>query len=546
MSACPPSVLTGCQFAQLLVNQQPFYDEYIIKDIRPADGWIAHVTTGTWENWSGTQHTRDRFNAVYPNVTKAWEVVGDLSCAGAPCDPKENVIGWGSTRLTYFQERQSWVTPLICYDQQWTVTRAKEQFAYIISKILKPAVTYVQGNFIRKRGAQYADNKYIANKNFGSPASNFVYNWVLGGANNDEEIYIDTNCPPTSVFKLTPQMLQRLVEPLLRIGYLGENPFQEDTPPMLELVTDTQTCWELDRLGGTQGLGGGNNPSISGNWRFTEWDAANKYWRYGFSGQIGNYAVRVDPEGLRFNYVGVVAGKYRYQVVLAYKNVPSSGAGSAAGMRSISNSDFDASQFAFSYVWHAKGIELLVAETPALNPQMPFLRRSLAGNWTFAMHDLGADANGVAISNKRGNKGQFLADFVQAVAPNYTEFLVLIFHKREPSCIAEINTCNSDPGYPTQNYESDTGMVCTNTSTPYVVTITPVLRGSSGNYELEANTIQCNGVNAEHGAINGQNTLSALVTQLNSLVGVLGVWAVSGSNITLTGSCSVVEMPWLP
>lgn len=545
MSNCPTGVLQGCQFTQLLVNQQPFYDKYIIEDIRPVDGWLAHVTSGTWDAWSGTQHTRDRFNNVYPNVTKAWEVVGDGSCAGAPCDPKEHLIGWGSTRLTYFQERQAWSTPLICYDQELTVTKAKEQWSYIISKILKPAVTFVQGNFIRKRGAQYADNKYIANRNFGSAAANFVYTWVLGGPNGDEEIYIDTNCPPTSVFKLTPQMLQRLVEPLLRIGYLGENPFADKTPPMLQLVTDTQTCWELDRLGGQQGFGTGNTPTTFGNWRFTDWDAANKYWAYGFSGQIGNFAVRVDPESLRFNYVGVVAGKYRYQVVQPYKNIPSSGAGSAAGQKSISNPDYDAAQYRWSYVWHAKGIELLVAETPALNSEMPFLRRSMAGNWMFAMNNLGADRDGVAISNKWGNKGQWLCQFKQGVAPNYTEFLVLIFHKGEPSCVAEITTCNSDPGYPTQNYESNTGLLCTNTAAPYVLTNTPTTQTSTGTYELEANTILCNGVMVEHGQITGTSTLANLVAQLNALVGVLGTWAASGSNITLTGTCSTVQLPWL-
>src|SRR5437879_3673741 len=101
------------QFTQFLTDQQPNFDRYIIKDIRPSDAanWIPHVKSGTFEAWSGTQHTRDRFNNVYPNVTKTWEQVTSSGCLGTPCDLNEHVINWGSTRLTYFLEKQSWQTP---------------------------------------------------------------------------------------------------------------------------------------------------------------------------------------------------------------------------------------------------------------------------------------------------------------------------------------------------------------------------------------------------------------------------------------------------
>ena len=535
------NIVSCADFTQFIVDQQPNYDKYIIKDIRPEDGWIAHVTSGTFEAWSGTQHTRDRFNHVYPNVTNAWTQVSSAGCLGTPCDKNENQIGWGSTRLTYFLEEQSWATPLLCFDQEMHITHAKEQFSYIISKVLKPATAAIQSNFLRKRGAQYADNKFICNRNFGAPASNFTYNWVTV---SNQEIYIDTNAAPTTVFKLTPQMLQRMVEPLLSVGYLGENPFKEQTPPMLELVTDTQTTWELDRLGGQQGIGG--IPSISGNWRFEQWDAASKYWRYGFSGQIGNYSTRTDVNGLRFNYVGVVGGNYRYQVVLPYKNIPSSGAGSQAGLKSVRNPDFDNAQFGFSYIWHAKGIEMLTAEAMPVNPEMPFASRNFGGKWQFVMDNLGADVNGCVIENKRRNKGQFIGDFKQAIAPNYTEFLVLMFHRREPSCVIEISNCNADPGYPTQSYNS-AGPVCANegASGPINTTVTftpPVLTGGQ-TYVLEPNTFQCENGPVQHQGLSGSTTLAALVVQLGAVLGVAGTWAVSGSNITLTGTCSTAQLP---
>lgn len=530
---CPTANISGCQFTQLLVDQQPVYDKLILEDIRPEDGWITHVDTGTFPAYSGVQHTLDRFNHVWPNVTKQWKPTQAGNCLGTPCDKTEHHITWGATRLTYFLEEQSWATPLLCYDQDMHVTHAKEHFRQIISDILKPATSAINSNFLRKRVAQFAGNPWVA----ASTMPSFTYNWVVVG---DEEIYIDVSAKPAS--KLTPQMLQRRVQPLMQIGYFGKQPFR-DMPPMIELVTDLETCWELDKLGGQTGVGG--TPSIGGNWRFEQWDAANKYWKYNFSGSIGNYAVRVDPFALRFNYVGVVNGNFRFQVVLPYLNIPSSGAGGAAGLKDIANPAYQLAQYQWSYIWHRKGLQCLVSDATPVNPEMPFSSRNFGGRWQFVMDNLGADSNGVPIENKRRNKGQFIADFKMAIRPEYTEFVDLIFHKREPSCVIEVDTCNPDPGYPTQDYSS-ADSPCTNVDAPYTLLITPTLNSGSSTYEVEANTIECNGVAVEHGALTGAADLATLAAQLNALVGVLGTWTATDTQIQLVGSCISVSIPWVP
>ena len=538
------NIISCSQFTNYLDSQLPYYDRRIIKDIRPIDQWVAHLVSGTFEAWSGTQHTRDRFNSVYPDTTNAWLPVSEAGCLGTPCDYIENKIGMGATRLTYGLEKQSWATDLLCFDQIMHVTQAQAMFDYWISKVLKPVAVTVQSDFARKRVAQYADNKYIANRYFGQAASNFTFNWVDAG--DGKQIYIDTNAPPTSVFKLTPQMLQRLVDPLIRVGALGEDPFDGKMPSMLELVVDEQTKWELDHLGGQQGIGG--IPSISGNWRFTDWDAASKFWQYGFSGTIGNFAVRVDPMGLRFNFVGVVAGKYRYQVVKPYKNVPSSGAGNQAGIKSVNNPDFDSAPFCFNYIFNPLGVEVLTADSEAVNPAMPFARRNWAGQWKWVMNNLGADINGCVIENKRGNKGQFIADFKQAIAPNYTEFLVLMFCRREPSCIVEIGNCNSDPGYPTQAYSSANGACLGETSTgPSLTTINfpATLNSTNGDYEIAASSFVCEGSPVSHAALSGSTTIAALTAQLNSVLSVAGTWTAGASSVNLTGTCTNASLPFL-
>ena len=407
--------------------------------------------------------TQDRFRSVWPNTTKTWQrvVANGVNCTGNPCDPSEHLIGWGADRLTYYAEQQVWATPLLCYDQDMHITHAEQHIGQIISEILRPATTAISSNFLRKRALQWAKQRNVAN----ATLDQFTFVWTLGGVNGDEEIYFDCSVNPNNVYMLAPQMLQNRFSPLMRRGYAGKNPFKE-TSPFIELVTDMDTCWNLEHLNGQQGANvvgisgnnqSGNVPNVLGNWRFESFDESQKYWRYGFSGQIGNFMVRVDEMGLRFNYVGQLGTSpnlYRYQIVLPYVNNITTGAGSAAGLGSDANPAFDKAHFAISYIWHKKAMELLVPDARPLNPEMPFGHRDFGGKWRFAMHDLGADQSGVAISNKWENKGQFISWFKYYVRPLHTEFAEVFFHKREQFCIPQIVPCSNDPGYPPQSYNS--------------------------------------------------------------------------------------------
>lgn len=474
--ACPTGVIAACDFPQFMVDQTPRFDELIMEDIRPTDGWLYNVSTGTTPMGTPVQITQDRFRAVWPNTTKVWKqvVANGPGCVGTPCDLTENQIGWGADRLTYFAEQQTWGTPLICYDTDMHITHAEQHIAQIINEILRPATTAISSNFLRKRALQWAKFKLTAN----NALTPFTFQWTLAGAANDEEIFFDTSVNPNNVFLLAPQMLQSQFSTLMRNGYAGKNPFKE-TAPFIELVTDMDTCWLLDKLGGAQGVGG--IPSVTGNWRFTEWAAANEYWRYGFSGQVGNFMVRVDELGLRFNFVqdlgaaanGGNGNRFRYQVVLPYFNGVTSGAGGASGLGSNSNPAFDQAQFRLSFIMHKKGMELLVPDARPLNPEMPFGHRDFGGKWRFAMHDLGADLNGVVVNNKWENKGQFISWFKYYVRPLHYEFMQAWFHKSEQQCIPNINTCHADPGYPAQFYGSalpvcplPAGFVPAGTTTP--------------------------------------------------------------------------------
>lgn len=461
--ACPTGTLQACDFAQFLVDETPRFDEMIMEDVRPTDGWIGHIGTGTVPLGTPAEITQDRFRSVWANTTKAWRrvPVSGPGCTGNPCDPPASQIGWGADRITYFEQEITYETPLFCYDQLMNVTHAEQHLSQIINKILRPNTQNIFSMFARKSGLFWAKYHHMAN----ALLSNFTFEWVSvdldGDGTADDEIYLDTSAAPTQMFHLVPQMLQNNFSRSMREGYAGENPFK-DTAPFIEFVTDMDTCWFLDKLGGQLGVGGGNNPNVASNWRFNQWSAANEYWRYGFSGQIGNYLTRVDELGLRFNYVqdlgagahGGNGNRHRYQIVIPFVNNTTTGAGGAAGIGADVNNDFDTAQFAISWQWHKRGLEMLVPDGRAINPDMPFAHRDFAGKWRFLMHDLGPDQNGDPITNKWENKGQFGAWFKYYVRPLHYEFLRAYFHKREQFCIPEIDVCSTSPGYPPQTYSS--------------------------------------------------------------------------------------------
>lgn len=48
LSRPPEQVISGSDFADFLVRELPRYDELILKDIKPTDGWLATLPTGPW------------------------------------------------------------------------------------------------------------------------------------------------------------------------------------------------------------------------------------------------------------------------------------------------------------------------------------------------------------------------------------------------------------------------------------------------------------------------------------------------------------------
>lgn len=493
------------QFTDILIRRTEHLDEEIIRDITPTDGWIGHVSTGVWNPYDGVSKTFDRINRVWPDLSGCWQDVQVGSCVGTPCDPTEKKIGFGYTRDSYHLQERSYSTDLFCFDLIMSADKAKEQFRGLVEN-LKEATNHIVSERFRTEALRIAGKKIIA----GAGLTPLTYTL------NDDCTRITPNALPTS--KITIQMLMRQIEPLKLNGYFGKVP---GMPMLAEYVTDELTGFTL-----VQG-----NASLTNQFRFEDFMKGGVLYKYGMVNGIGNFGFRYDTFPMRFQ---VLADGITLERVYPYMNTTATD-----GIKGDVNDAYVNAPYQIDFIWHRLAMKTMVAKMAPLNPEMPFMVRDLAGKWYFAMDNLGADANGCVIENKRRNKGMFFSDFRNATKAERPEWVVAILHHREIACVVDVPSCNPVPDYVVQDYSS-ANAPCPNPD------LTFDLSGLTAPYSVAADSITCNGVPVDHPAITDEATLTDLAAQLNTDVPQLGTWSADedAGTIILAGStCNTVELP---
>lgn len=495
--------LTCEQYSDFLVSQTPLYEKAVLADIRPVDSeWLGFYQTGVWNAFGSTTKRFDRFTSVYPNLTNEWETLTDDNCSGSPCDPEDNEIGWGNNRGTFSRQRQSWTTQLVCYDDIMKRTEARQHFEQIISKILQPTSKYVMNHFLTRMSLELADKRFVV----ATGLPEFTFTWDAGGY-----VFLNTTEDPTGI--LTTNILQSRVSRLYAEGAINA---MGDGYQKLQLFTDKDTARYLAK----------EENDIQPAWRFMSFTSANEeFFKYGLTGQVGDYGVKVHQFPWKFNKVA----DGRYQWVSPYAN-----ASATNGLGDRFSDDYYRAQYQLSFITQPRALEIQPFQAESVNEMMPFMVRDFAGKWRFATNDLGS-CGGKAIANFRRNKGKFWSDFDLAVYPKYPEFLECVFHMIQTPCITIIAPCQTDPGYPPQDYDS------ANTPCDSVFVITAHKCGGTGNFIVVADGISCDG-NVLNSAEISDTTLADLVTSIQAewdAAGLDGTWAVYSSTenkISLTGS----------
>lgn len=415
--------ITCKKFTDYLIRKSEHLDDEILRDITPIHGWIGHVETGPFKALDGVSHTYDRINRIMPDLSSPWTDVTAASCVGTPCDPDEVLIGMGTTRDSYKLQQISYGTDLFCFDLILSADRAKEQFAALI-ETLRDATSIIVSDRLKCEAFRIAGDHWLAT------ATGFTaFTYTEAG----NLINLTMSALPTS--KLTNRMLQRRVEPQLLRGALGKN--IKDQPPMLELVTDMTTLWELRE----------GDSTITDHWQWQSFDQGSEYYKYGWVGKIGNYAVRVDPHPLRFQINGNQLNR-----VFPYKNIAAT-----SGIKGVENDEYINAPVQAHFIWHKRAMKSLVLDPVSINPMMPFAARDFGGKWQFVMDNMTCkqtDGTLTPVDNTRRNKGKFIADFKFATKKQYPEFAEVILALREPACITPAYPCTDTPAYVAQSYSS--------------------------------------------------------------------------------------------
>lgn len=422
-------------YVSYLFDRTPHYDEDILRDWFPTDdAWIGQVITGTWDAFTGNEHTWDRVHMAFPDITGCREQLSDSnSCQLDACKPPEKLIGWGSTRKTYNRERESYSTNVLCFDQIDTKSKAKQQFAQIIMG-LKEATKTINSNWMRLWSLRGCETLHICGEDFTEVT---VTDALLG--DNCNELHLSSAQLPTS--QLTIPYLNTFYEPLQFTGYFKQ---QYIPAGMIKLITDPLTAQSLRE----------GNPSLQQYFRFTDFAKGGELFKRGISSAVGNFAIAFDGYPIRYQRIS----NGTLQRVFPWRNVAAT-----IGIKAEVNPAYTNAAYQLSQIWHPEAMRVLFTQLEAVNPEMPFLVRNLAGKWRFAgpesdvlMFTDPATGETCTIDNKRRNQGQWWADFDGGIRFERPELVRQILHLRNPKggCVVDDPICASVPASVVQDYSS--------------------------------------------------------------------------------------------
>jgi hypothetical protein len=424
-------------YKDYLFDRAPHFDLDILRDWFPTDdAFIGHMMTGTWDAFTGAEHTFDRVHVAFPDSSGCRTPITRTADTCETCSLPEKLIGWGTTRKTYGLEGESYRTNVLCFDQINSKAAAKEQFSQIIAG-LKDATRIIQSNYLRLQALKGAENLYIANA--ADPDKHVTINAALLGT-DCTELHLAAADLPTS--QLTLPYLDNFWEPLQLTGY-----FKSKYVPtgIMKLITDPITTRKLRK------------DNFEQRFRYSDLQKGSELYKFGISDGVGNWGFAWDPYPMRYERVS--GGLLKR--IFPWENVPAT-----IGIKPQVSSAYSRARYQISEIWHPEAARVLTQQLQAISPEMPFLVRNLGGKWYFQGGNNSevivwtdpATGQTCTVDNKRHNQGAFWADFVNAIRYERPELVRVILHLHEPPCVVDDPTCSDEPASVVQDYSSDNAL----------------------------------------------------------------------------------------
>lgn len=436
-------------FSAYLARRVPNWMPEFVKDMFPRD--VTHLSlypNKSWDSFTGTEHTWDRFHLAMPNDAGDWEQMSSMDCGFQICDPEQRQIDWGTTRAVFGKYRRSWQTRILCFDQFRHIEEAKQQVTILWNELRK-VPEYIQadwlkfqqvfgqiGNLTGSGGLAICGASKIASSNSNSGLT-LTQNTFNSGAGGLQVLNLgsDSNLPTS---KLTMNYLESLLPPLLYNGYSDG----EFTPTATgQVITDMNTTMELCNA----------NPALTGMYQAADFEKGGKFFAYGAMKGCGNFLFKITPYPPRF---------YRTSAGTLTRVWPFQNTTTTTGIMPALDPQYDAAPFQISVIPHRKTRTIFTGECPDIHPEFKFGKRDLWGKWNWCgdAYLSGLDpttGQTCTMANPRRNKGYFYADFEAGVMNERPELETVILHQREPMAVADLprsagNPVTSPPTFTTQ------------------------------------------------------------------------------------------------
>ena len=343
-------------------RQTPVFDEAFLQDYisdMVNEPFVGRHMTETWDDGASAKFF-DKIHVQQPDYLTPWArrgVGNGTDCAAEVCNVPRQLVGYGTTRDSYFTEQKELQSQPFCLDELRQIPHVGKQIQQIYRILRKMPLAFV-GDYLRTHLLSYHDTVQIAGSTFSTLATTI--------ANTDP------NLTTVKVANAAALPTSELTWPILQYygQLLGMRGYDQDSglaAGMRNLLTHSRTYFKLV----------GQNPDIKSQLHLVGVKDVSPLYKIGVginADPFGNFAPTFDEHQVRFQHVG----NGLLNRVLPYVNSPAS-----TGEKPIVNTAWFNARYGLSYILHPKAAALLTTAPKKISESVPSVNSSMWGQWTF-------------------------------------------------------------------------------------------------------------------------------------------------------------------
>lgn len=420
-------------FSTYVLQRTLNFDKQLMKDRNPYDmAYNDLYNTSPWANFTGTLHTWDRIHVSRFNDDGCWQTLDEANCTMAICDITPKSFGWGETRANYGKFANEYKSPVFCLDQ-WDAFREAKQAVSAILEGMRSEGEGVYSDFMRLYSLRSAETLSVVNS--GADPANPVDTITLTDSmftNSCRRLETGmSDADVNNIGQISMALLMRFVNPLLMAGYFNRQ-FKPDG--LITLFSDIITINKLTN----------ENPALFQRYDKRDFAKGGAFYGYGAIDGAGNYAFKVDMTPLRYVHVGSGV----FERVFPWENQATT-----IGKRPVYSTAYELATYQVYHICNRAAREVFSGSVEQINPEMPFMNRSLKGKWVWnrpmANFSAADPCTGQVCEydGTKGNKGFWRMEHQLGVKTVYPEIEMWILAARQPQLVAPNPICGSPSQY---------------------------------------------------------------------------------------------------